>query len=1001
MAKNVRSLRMHIALFVLSPIFLALGFLAPQQAAASVAAGQDAAGSSACPIACGQIVPHPPPSAPRRASISAASGGFQSGDVLVGEGNGLIERYSPSGSLLQTMDTGSGSTYETDMCFDAAGDLYTTNFITDTVSKFDNQGNLISGSWGGTFSTPESCYPDASGHIYVGSTGGPLEELDTSGDVVNTFTAVQREDHVAVEGDGCTVLYTDEGSSIHLFNACTSTQESDFATGLPAPCFQLQIRSDGEVLVACSSAVVRLSPSGSVLQTYSASGLGASFLFSLSLDPDGSSFWTADVNAGVVAKVDIASGNVVGSFTAYAPNGLFGLEVAGGTGPAASFTFAPTFGNLFNGIIARLHPTGGPGHIGQETATMAWGDGSVTSAALSSSASDPSELDVSGAHTYWTPGTLPVTITVKDAQAGVSTFHGTATVSSQYPAMGDSYSSGEGADWPPGGSPALAGCDWWLYQDPSGSPQDTDHIDGAYLNVSGGCVRPPFTTFHGNTCHRADTAYSHVVQRLLSDLGMTLSFVACSGDIVQDAFTAAGQVHNDQVHLGEGPQLNTVGPSTSLVTLTFGGNNLDFPGIAKNCVTSTDDYGCLNQDGEIVAGLGYNTKGGTPKDGTFTSSGFVQHPISNLQKTVVSLIGSGGRCVSPGCDLHDALVVLYRAIKAKAPGARILVLGYPHFFPAGGSGGTCEHFSSLDQKWANDRVSLVDAVISDAAAESGVAQYVDTYDALAGHEECSGDPSFTIDPNTYAVTGCTAPGRWINGIDLLAGFFGTPENLHPNPCGHLTEGTIAANAYQSPPLPDPSGIASSDSFYLTPSQKSATTTLSVPPGLTRLNITANWPTGSVALTLTDPSGVSYQPVQQGPAGQLYATWDLNRPTAGTWTLTEADTTTGDTGTITGALTINEASMPQLPPAAQVSVVSNSCGFFTDTATLFASVSHAADARVAEYLWFDDNGKPQPTSGPKGDTIKMSSVQDQYRVIVETIGTNGQHRFTTATFNPPC
>src|SRR6266702_4167777 len=220
MAKNVRSLRMHIALFVLSPIFLALGFLAPQQAAASVAAGQDAAGSSACPIACGQIVPHPPPSAPRRASISAASGGFQSGD------------------------------------------LYTTNFITDTVSKFDNQGNLISGSWGGTFSTPESCYPDASGHIYVGSTGGPLEELDTSGDVVNTFTAVQREDHVAVEGDGCTVLYTAEGSSIHLFNACTSTQESDFATGLPAPCFQLQIRSDGEVLVACSSAVVRLSPSG-------------------------------------------------------------------------------------------------------------------------------------------------------------------------------------------------------------------------------------------------------------------------------------------------------------------------------------------------------------------------------------------------------------------------------------------------------------------------------------------------------------------------------------------------------------------------------------------------------------------------------------------------------------------------------------------------------------------------------------------------------------------
>lgn len=331
MADNARSGRRRLLLYCLTPSFLVLGLLAPQQATASVVAVHAAAGSSPCPIRCGQVVPHPA-SAPRlRTSSNVASGSFQSGDVFVGEGNGLIERYSPSGVLLQTMDTGSGSTYETDMCFDGASELYTTNFSTGTVSKFDNQGNLLSSSWGGTFSTPESCYPDASGHIYVGSVSGPLEELDTSGNVLNTFTSLQREDHVAIEGDGCTVLYTDESSSIHQFNACTSTQEPDFATGLPGPCYQLQIRSDGEVFVACAAAIVQLSQSGSVLQTYSASSLGASFLFTLSLDPDGSSFWTADVNTGLVTKVDIASGNVLDSFTAYAPNGLFGLEVAGGT----------------------------------------------------------------------------------------------------------------------------------------------------------------------------------------------------------------------------------------------------------------------------------------------------------------------------------------------------------------------------------------------------------------------------------------------------------------------------------------------------------------------------------------------------------------------------------------------------------------------------------------------------------------------------------------------
>jgi hypothetical protein len=172
----------------------------------------------------------------------------------------------------------------------------------------------------------------------------------------------------------------------------------------------------------------------------------------------------------------------------------------------------------------------------------------------------------------------------------------------------------------------------------------------------------------------------------------------------------------------------------------------------------------------------------------------------------------------------------------------------------------------------------------------------------------------------------------------------------------------------------------------------------VPAGLARLNVTATWPHGSVAFTLTDPAGASYRPVQSGP---VYTAFDLKGPAAGAWTLTETNTATGDTGTIDGSLAVSEPSVPLLPPAGQVRVASHSCGIFGSSATLTVSVAHAADGRVAQYQWFDDNGQPQTASGPKGDTISMSSVQNKYRVIVLTTGTDGQHRFTTATLSVKC
>jgi hypothetical protein len=77
--------------------------------------------------------------------------------------------------------------------------------------------------------------------------------------------------------------------------------------------------------VADTSEVVRLDASGNQIQTYSLPG--TSLLFAINLDPDGTSFWTADLFNGEVFKVDIATGTILKQWSA---GGSAGFTAAGG-----------------------------------------------------------------------------------------------------------------------------------------------------------------------------------------------------------------------------------------------------------------------------------------------------------------------------------------------------------------------------------------------------------------------------------------------------------------------------------------------------------------------------------------------------------------------------------------------------------------------------------------------------------------------------------------------
>jgi Bacterial Ig-like domain (group 1) len=269
------------------------------------------------------------------ASVASANGvALVKGDVLAATGSAQVKNFSPTGVLQDTLTDNTGAEFTTGMCFDSKANLYVTDFET-TMSKYDSGGNLLVSPFGEGFASghPESCTIDAKDHIYVGGPfGASIEELNTSGTLLETFAVegaggTGGTDWIDIAADQCTIFYASEGGEIKRYNVCTHEQLSNFASGLPAPCFALRIRPNKEVLVACASEVLRLNTSGEVVQTYTFPG--QSFLFAMNLDPDNETFWTGDINNGQIWRANIATGKVVTEFNSAPSTSLAGLAVVG------------------------------------------------------------------------------------------------------------------------------------------------------------------------------------------------------------------------------------------------------------------------------------------------------------------------------------------------------------------------------------------------------------------------------------------------------------------------------------------------------------------------------------------------------------------------------------------------------------------------------------------------------------------------------------------------
>ncbi|MBT3153788.1 SGNH/GDSL hydrolase family protein [Streptomyces sp. CHD11] len=197
-----------------------------------------------------------------------------------------------------------------------------------------------------------------------------------------------------------------------------------------------------------------------------------------------------------------------------------------------------------------------------------------------------------------------------------------------YVALGDSYSSGVGA--------------------------------GSYTSESG-------------DCKRSTKAYPQLWKN--ANAPSSFRFVACSGATTTSV---------------AGSQLGALSSSTTLVSVTAGGNDIGFADVMQACVLQSQAT-CVSR---------------------------VDTAVSQMQNSLPGRLDS-----------------LYSAIRSRSPQAHVVVLGYPRFYKLSGS--CIAGLTETERSAINRAGDVLNGVIAKRAADAGFT-YSSVVDEFTGHELCSG-----------------------------------------------------------------------------------------------------------------------------------------------------------------------------------------------------------------------------------------------------------------------
>jgi lysophospholipase L1-like esterase len=152
------------------------------------------------------------------------------------------------------------------------------------------------------------------------------------------------------------------------------------------------------------------------------------------------------------------------------------------------------------------------------------------------------------------------------------------------------------------------------------------------------------------------------------------------------------------------PQLEAVTPRTDLVTLGMGANPAATMAWFATCPSLREE----------------DPEGSPCREHYRTESGG-DEVIRILRKERTQLVSA--------LDL----------IKERAPGARVLVIGYPAIFPSRGDCPEQYPVATGDLRYARGILTYLNKILRQAAEQTGT-EYVDVHAATKGHDICSDDP---------------------------------------------------------------------------------------------------------------------------------------------------------------------------------------------------------------------------------------------------------------------
>jgi lysophospholipase L1-like esterase len=210
-------------------------------------------------------------------------------------------------------------------------------------------------------------------------------------------------------------------------------------------------------------------------------------------------------------------------------------------------------------------------------------------------------------------------------------------------------------------------------------------------SYTAGALLPTDLTASPLGCLRSPRAYP---VRVAAALGVSLKDVSCASAGVADMTTA------QRTNLGtNAAQLGALAPDDSLVLLTLGGDDLGFTNVLDKCME-----------------LSFTDPWGSPCQAHYTQGGTDQ-------------LAAAVRAEAP------RMAAVLAAIAARAPRARIVLVGYPDLFPLSGGCWPAVPITNGDIGYLRGIELQLNAVLA-ADARAANATFVNTYTPTIGHDFC-------------------------------------------------------------------------------------------------------------------------------------------------------------------------------------------------------------------------------------------------------------------------